>query len=262
MAEKIKVPFGIIEGGRLDEQFSKDPKKAAGEFLSSPCRTAPTSPEAEKLFPYENYPLWLNAFGLELARLKLESGDGEEEKLILLARTYDEMTHFSKVLKNREKILKNYESYEALSKTTEKMRDKIEKKIRTLAEKAAPNTSGLLGPILSARIISKANGLERLSKMPVSKIQVLGAEKSLFRYLKEKEEGKESKNPKYGVIYMSPFIINAPQKSRGKVARALASKIMVASRIDYFSGEDRSRKIKEEFREEYEKICREGGKKE
>jgi len=253
MADKVKVPFGIIEGEKLVEPFSSKPEKAARQFLSSPVESGIISTETEKLFPHKKYPEWINEFGIELAKLKIKSEEKPDESLIILARSYEEVTHFSKVLRNREGVLNGYDSFEPLTKNTEKLKEKIEKKISEKSKKIAPNTSALLGPVLTARLISKANGLEKLAKMPVSKIQILGAEKSLFRYLKEKEEGRESKSPKYGVIYLSPYIVNA-KGNRGKIARLLASKIMVAARIDYFSKDDRSEKIKKEFLEEYKKL--------
>jgi len=250
---KVKVPFGIIENGKLAESFSKDPKKAARQFLNSPVPAGITGDDIEKLFPFQNYPEWLSQFSIEMAAIKIKMDEKPDESLIILARTYEEISHFSKVLKNREEILKNYDSFSPIFKNTEKLKEKIERKIREKSERIAPNTSALLGPILTARLLAKANGLEKLSKMPVSKIQILGAEKSLFRYLKEKEEGKDSKTPKYGIIFLSPYIQDA-KGNKGKIARLLASKIMVAARIDYFSKEDRSEKIRAEFLDELEKI--------
>jgi nucleolar protein 56 len=252
---RIKFPFGVAEGKKLSEEFSKDPKIAAKEYLESDAKTQVSEISAKSLFPYKDYPKWLNEFSVELAKLKIASKDPAEGEFISLARAYEELSHFQKSLKNRGDLLKSYDSYPILLKNTEKLKDKIEKKIRKQAERLAPNTSALLGPVLSARLISKAGGLERLAKMPVSKIQILGAEKSLFRYLKDKEEGRDTKTPKYGIIYLSPYILNA-SANRGKIARLLASKIMVSSRMDYFSKEDRSEKIKAEFLESYKKLSK------
>ena len=187
MAEKIKIPFGIIESGKLAESFSKDPKKAARQFLASSVPSGIVPEDIERLFPYENYPLWINQFSIELVAIKAKQEEKPDDSLVILARTYEEISHFSKVLKNRQDVLKNYDSFDPISKNTEKLKEKIERKIREKTEKIAPNINSLLGPILTARLLAKANGLEKLSKMPVSKIQILGAEKSLFRYLKEKE---------------------------------------------------------------------------
>ncbi|KAK4337224.1 hypothetical protein RND71_043730 [Anisodus tanguticus] len=99
------------------------------------------------------------------------------------------------------------------------------KKMNTIA----PNLSALIGETLGARLISKAGSLVNLAKCPASTIQVLGAEKSLFRALK-----KRVGTPKYGLIFHSTFIGKADQTIKGKVSRLLANKCGVASRIDYF----------------------------
>jgi nucleolar protein 56 len=255
ISEKAKIPFGIIENGKLAESFSKDPKKAARQYISSIVPAGIISGDIEKLFPYGNYPEWLNQFSIEMASIKIKMDEKPDDSLIILARTYEEISHFSKALKNRHEVLKNYDSFGPISTNTEKLKEKLERKIREKTERIAPNTNSLLGPILTARLLAKANGLEKLSKMPVSKIQILGAEKSLFRYLKDKEEGKDGKTPKYGIIYLSPYIQDA-KGNKGKIARLLASKIMLTSRIDFFSKEDRSGPIKEEFLKEYEKISK------
>jgi len=93
----------------------------------------------------------------------------------------------------------------------------------------APNLSALIGETLGARLISKAGSLVNLAKCPASTIQVLGAEKSLFRALK-----KRVGTPKYGLIYHSTFIGKSDTSIKGKVSRLLANKCGIASRLDYF----------------------------
>jgi nucleolar protein 56 len=94
----------------------------------------------------------------------------------------------------------------------------------------APNVAALIGDTVGARLISKAGSLTNLSKYPASTVQILGAEKALFRALKTK-----GNTPKYGLIYHSSFIGRAPQKSKGRISRFLANKVSIASRIDNFS---------------------------
>jgi nucleolar protein 56 len=106
----------------------------------------------------------------------------------------------------------------------------LEKYIELLMEEVAPNIKRLVGANLGARLISLAGGLENLSKMPASTIQVLGAEKALFTSLKS-----GAPPPKHGVIFQHGWIHNAPKWQRGKIARALAGKLSIASRIDNFS---------------------------
>ena len=94
----------------------------------------------------------------------------------------------------------------------------------------APNLAALIGEVVGARLISHAGSLTNLSKYPASTVQILGAEKALFRALKTK-----GKTPKYGLIYHSSFIGRAGQKNKGRISRFLANKCSIASRIDNFS---------------------------
>ncbi|CAB4474992.1 unnamed protein product [Rhizophagus irregularis] len=94
----------------------------------------------------------------------------------------------------------------------------------------APNLSALIGEIVGARLISHAGSLTNLSKYPASTVQILGAEKALFRALKTK-----GNTPKYGLLYHSSFIGRAGTKNKGRISRFLANKCTIASRIDCFS---------------------------
>ncbi|KAL9131914.1 MAG: hypothetical protein Q9217_000274 [Psora testacea] len=94
----------------------------------------------------------------------------------------------------------------------------------------APNLAALLGEVIGARLISHAGSLTSLSKYPASTVQILGAEKALFRALKTK-----GNTPKYGLIYHSSFIGRAGQRNKGRISRFLANKCSIASRIDNFS---------------------------
>lgn len=94
----------------------------------------------------------------------------------------------------------------------------------------APNLSTLIGDTVAARLISKAGSLTSLAKAPASTVQILGAEKALFRALKTK-----GNTPKYGLIYHSTFIGRADAKNKGRISRYLANKCSIATRIDSFS---------------------------
>ena len=84
----------------------------------------------------------------------------------------------------------------------------------------APNLAALIGEVVGARLISHAGSLTSLSKYPASTVQILGAEKALFRALKTK-----GNTPKYGLIYHSSFIGRAGQKNKGRISRFLANKV-------------------------------------
>ncbi|KAJ3325827.1 snoRNP complex protein nop56 [Blyttiomyces sp. JEL0837] len=93
----------------------------------------------------------------------------------------------------------------------------------------APNLSALIGEMVGARLIAHAGSLTNLSKYPASTVQILGAEKALFRALKTR-----GNTPKYGLIYHSTFIGRAATKNKGRISRILANKCSIASRIDCF----------------------------
>jgi len=113
-----------------------------------------------------------------------------------------------------------------------KYREDLLQYLKDKMKKLAPNVSALIGETVAARLISHAGGLSTLAKYPASTIQILGAEKALFRALKTR-----GKTPKYGLLYHSSFIGKAQLKNKGKISRYLANKIAMCSRIDYFSAE-------------------------
>lgn len=94
----------------------------------------------------------------------------------------------------------------------------------------APNLSTLIGDNVGAKLISQAGSLVNLAKYPASTIQILGAEKALFRSLKS-----GGNTPKYGIIYNSSFISRAGIKNKGKISRYIANKLAIAARFDQFA---------------------------
>ena len=114
----------------------------------------------------------------------------------------------------------------------------------------APNLAALIGETVGARLISHAGSLTNLAKYPASTVQILGAEKALFRALKTK-----GNTPKYGLIYHSSFIGRAGTKNKGRISRFLANKTSIASRIDNFSTAP-SRKFGEALKEQVEERLR------
>ncbi|MCL1811167.1 MAG: ribosomal biogenesis protein [Methanomassiliicoccaceae archaeon] len=121
-------------------------------------------------------------------------------------------------------------------------KERMESFISDIASETAPNMCALVDAPLSARLISLAGGLERLSTLPSSTVQLLGAEKAMFRHLRS---GKRP--PKHGVIYQHPDVHRSPYWQRGKIARALAGKVLIAAKIDANKGEFRGDMLKNEF---------------
>ena len=124
-----------------------------------------------------------------------------------------------------------------------KTRHCIEEYLKKSMQQLAPNLTDIAGHLLGARLLCIAGSLERLAALPSSTIQVLGASNALFKHLRGK-----ATSPKHGVIFRHPYVNTAPKWQRGKIARALASKISLAARYDYYAGE-----LKGNLHEELEK---------
>ncbi len=132
-----------------------------------------------------------------------------------------------------------------------RLRSELSDYIEAVMKEVAPNITALVGPLLGARLLSLAGGLENLARLPASTIQVLGAEKALFRALRT-----GGKPPKHGVIFQYPAIHRSPRWQRGKIARALAAKLAIAAKVDFFSGRFIGDKLKEELEKRIEEIKR------
>jgi nucleolar protein 56 len=112
----------------------------------------------------------------------------------------------------------------------------------------APNLSEMAGPVLAARLVALAGGLESLAKKPSGTVQVLGAEDALFAHLRG-----HAPSPKHGVIYTHDAVHNTRPEDRGSAARALAGKLSIAARIDHYSGDFRP-SVHEDLRDRIETI--------
>ncbi len=138
----------------------------------------------------------------------------------------------------------------ALLAASEKKKE-MELYIELRMKEIAPNTTHLVGALIGARLISLTGGMDRLSRLPSSTIQLLGAEKALFKHIKE-----NAKPPKHGVIFQHPLIHRAPQWQRGKIARAFAAKIVIAVRMDRYGHEFIGPKLEADLNKRVEDIRR------
>ena len=111
------------------------------------------------------------------------------------------------------------------------LRKNIEEHVNEQMKEEAPNISAILGTAVGARILARAGSLKRLATMPASTIQILGAEKALFRSLKT-----GANPPKHGILFQHAIVHAAPRWQRGKIARAVAAKTAIAARVDVFGG--------------------------
>jgi len=122
------------------------------------------------------------------------------------------------------------------------LKDELTKHLEKILKIVAPNFTELAGATIAAKLISKAGSMEKLARMPSSTIQLLGAEKALFKFLHG-----EGRSPRFGIIYSHTLIQNSPEKLKGRIARVLASKLSIAAKMDYYSKEYKGEQLKTEL---------------
>ena len=110
-------------------------------------------------------------------------------------------------------------------------RQKLEEHISQTTSEIAPNLAQVAGPVLAAKLIEKAGSLKKLAMLTSSTVQILGAEKALYRSKKT-----HARPPKHGLIFQHPYVHSKKRKERGKAARTLSAKLSIAARADVFSG--------------------------
>jgi nucleolar protein 56 len=118
-----------------------------------------------------------------------------------------------------------------------------EKYIEKLMKEICPNLYAVAGNMIGAKLLALAGSLEKMSWLPSSTIQLLGAEKALFRHLKT-----GAKPPKYGIIHEHPVILHSALEMHGKMARMLADKMSIAVKVDFFKGKFIGDKLLEEIK--------------
>jgi nucleolar protein 56 len=135
-------------------------------------------------------------------------------------------------------------------------RESVNAYIERATRALAPNVSVLTGAVLAARLLSLAGGLDELARAPAGTIQVLGAERALFRHLRS-----GSTPPKHGVLFQHPLVHGAPPWRRGAIARAFAGKIAIAARADAFTKRPIGEELALDLRRAIEEIDRKKEKK-
>ncbi|MCS7122928.1 MAG: hypothetical protein NZ908_03165 [Candidatus Micrarchaeota archaeon] len=139
--------------------------------------------------------------------------------------------------------------YISLIQEEKHMREYIEKKV----EEKFPNASYLVGPFILGMMLERIGSYRELVEAPSSTIQVIGAERALFKHIRSR--GK-IKPPKHGIIYLSPWIHRLPKRLRGKMARALASKLSIALKAD-MGKRDIRKELYEQIRKRFEELEKE-----
>ena len=182
-----------------------------------------------------------HAASLLLARQRVdEQLQSEDLQLIQMVNALDDLVQTANLLSERlscwlllpapKKKVKPFEKTLAVvNDEIQRLQDQIEIDMKIIA----PNTSKIIGPLIGARLIALAGGMQRMAMLPASTVQILGAEKALFRF--KKEGGRP---PKHGVIFQHPLINRAQKTERGRIARLLANKISTAMKADVFTKRD------------------------
>jgi nucleolar protein 56 len=173
---------------------------------------------------------------------KEEIPKSKAEQIVKVAKTSMGADFAEADVAQIQDLCKNVMSLYHLRQTLENYLDKT-------MEEVAPNTKALAGSLLGARLIALAGGLTNLARRPASTIQVLGAEKALFRSLKT-----GTRPPKHGIIFQHTYLHEAKKWHRGKIARALAGKLAIAARVDSFGGRSMGEELKADLEKRIEEI--------
>jgi nucleolar protein 56 len=147
---------------------------------------------------------------------------------------------------------RDLEQIQALAKNVlefYELRKNMENYIDRTMEEMAPNVRAVAGALLGARLIAIAGSLRTLAMRPASTIQVLGAEKALFRSLKT-----GARPPKHGLIFQHTLLHDAKRWQRGKIARVIAGKLAIAARADAFGGHFIGDRLKADINKRLEEI--------
>ena len=255
---EIATWFGRIDSETGSVFLAEDGERMIDALLKKPLPAGPSvQPDLRRLALMHGYAAddieynaRLREIALGLVRRQLAQLATTEQDLLQAVEAIDDMTEAINLLDERlyewhrlhhQRIVHGKDLAELLCEDRimgpfarsilrlMESRKSMEEEVSFRAEELAPNLSSLAGPILAARLISRAGGLSRLAKMPSSRVQVMGAEKSLFKHL----DGR-APSPKHGIIFRHPAVMGAPRRLRGKVARALAGKLALAARLDYY----------------------------
>ena len=191
-------------------------------------------------------------YGLHYPELE----DSDHERFVTNIVKHGNRENFKGFVKSMGMELDNedvviLQSYAQRLKELYIMKKEMSKYLEKIVPEEIPNLNVLLGSLLAARLLSLAGSLKRLAKMPSSTIQLLGAEKTLFKFLK----GREVKRPpKFGILYLHPDISNSRKEIQGKVARLLSSRLALAARTDFYTKVDRTEELLNDYKSKLEKI--------
>ncbi|HVQ00428.1 MAG TPA: hypothetical protein VMT57_02830 [Candidatus Thermoplasmatota archaeon] len=227
--------------------------RSLGAFSSDPFFTTMTIDPSEYGFPQDLF----HKVSMMLAQQRVdELLQSEDLQIIQMVNALDDLIQTANLLSERlsawaliptpKKKMKPFEkTLEAVNDEITRLENQIESDMKTIA----PNTSAIIGPLIGARLVSLAGGMQRMAMLPASTVQILGAEKALFRF--KKEGGRP---PKHGIIFQHPLVNRAAKTERGKIARLLATKISTAVKADVFTKRDITQKLQQDLENRLKEI--------
>lgn len=262
MLSEYRLWFGVVKNdGEIIP--SEDLEKSFQNCENpEPLPFSPTEAGIRHFGSHNAYFSILRKVAIEVAREKVEQELKREDRyVVLLLKSLDELNEAINLLEEKLRDLEEVkvsevtESFRERIAELKRLRKEVEREIEAVIGKIAPNLTEIAGAVIAARLLEKAGSLKRLAEMPASAIQLLGAEKSLYKALSRVKKGKPARFPKHGVLFQHPFVRTLPKSKRGKIARFMAAKLAIAARLDYFSGE-LNEELAEAVRRRYEQLRR------
>ncbi len=171
------------------------------------------------------------------ARIITSVKNKEIDETVLKGIVGDDISHITNGINSSQGFSEiDEEEYKTLKKLAEeelsiiKLQEILEKFLEVQTKKLIPNIVYLIDYKIAAEMLSMAGSIEHLAVMPASTIQLLGAEKALFKHMKF-----GSRPPKYGYLFKLPELANMDKKEKGRMARVYATKISIAARADFYT---------------------------
>jgi nucleolar protein 56 len=190
-------------------------------------------------------------YGLYLPELSHQIASNDKFAELVVSKTKDELIKELNVEETMGAELKERDMLEILSLANQvislyELRKMHETYLEEVMREVCPNILEMAGVTIGAKLLELGKGLKNLALLPASTIQLLGAEKALFRHIKT-----GARSPKYGVIINHPLIQKAKHEDKGKAARALADKLSMCARLDYFKGEFQAKEMRKKLEEKF-----------
>jgi nucleolar protein 56 len=168
---------------------------------------------------------WYGIYNPSLSKIE------DNEKLVNSVLDKKQVSDAMGAKLNKDDLLQ-IESLAASIQNLYSLKKEKEKYLEKLMKEVCPNLNAVAGAAIGAKLMALVGSLRKLSELPASTIQILGAERALFRHLRNHSQ----KMPKYGILYQHQLVASSEKNARGKAARALADKIAIAVKVDYFNG--------------------------